>query len=424
MFERLAYYGAKSILILFLITTVAKGGLGIGAEEATIITANLIAYTAIAPIIGGVISDRWIGARYLVTVGLGMMTIGYGIAWQAQNITMVYGMIILVAIGSGLFKGNLNALIGCQFEEQTVLDEAFSVQYSYLNIGTFLGSLITGYLYLHVFSQGDILGFRQCFLIASSFCLIGLVWFIGNWKNLQGYGLEPYKLLEKENKEITKVERKHIVAIVIVAILSVIFWIFYFQQDLALVIYMTEYVDMQIGAFVIPTSWVSASWNGLLCIILGGVMANIWKKLALRPEGDMSIFGKIGWSFAFLGGAFGLMVICEFTRQNIGNDAGNVSVIWPLIFVTFLTVGEMCFSPLRNALVSKYAPKKYLSLLMGIIASSSFFANKISPYIQSVITKYDVYTVFKGIFFLLIMVTISISFSQHYLSRLLIDENV
>lgn len=56
----------------------------------------------------------------------------------------------------------------------------------------------------------------------------------------------------------------------------------------------------------------------------------------------------------------------------------------------------MCFSPLRNAFVSKYAPKKYLSLLMGVIAISTFGANKLSPFVQAFIEKFDVFPVFVG----------------------------
>ncbi len=250
------------------------------------------------------------------------------------------------------------------------------------------------------------LGFRQCFLVAAVCCAIGTIWFMLNWKNLQGHGVKPYIYLEAEQGSLTKSEKKNVVAIVIVAMLSVVFWLFYFQQDLALVIYMTDYVDMGVGNIVIPTTWITTSWNGLLCIILGGVMARIWKNLGSRPQGDANLFCKIGWSFTFLAGAYGVMVLCELLRSTQGSASSRVSFLWPLCFVTCSTIGEMCFSPLRNAFVSKYAPKKYLSLLMGVIASSSFFANKISPYVQVAISEWNVYTVFVSIFVILVFVAV------------------
>ena len=89
LLERLAFNGAKSILLLFLITAVAEGGLGVRESEATVIAANLTAYTYLAPIVGGYISDRWLGARYAILLGALLMAFGYLIGWQADNAFMM-----------------------------------------------------------------------------------------------------------------------------------------------------------------------------------------------------------------------------------------------------------------------------------------------------------------------------------------------
>ena len=202
MFERLAFYGAKPILLLFLITATLQGGLGIERTDAAVMAANLTAYTYMAPLIGGIISDRWLGARYAISLGYIIMAIGYLVGWKATGPGMVNLMIILVSIGTGLFKGNLNALIGRQYQNKELLDAAFSIQYSYVNVGAFVGSLLTGFLYLHLFKKGDVLGFRQCFFVASIWCIVGLVWFVLNWKNLQGQGVKPFKYLTDENGNV------------------------------------------------------------------------------------------------------------------------------------------------------------------------------------------------------------------------------
>ena len=75
MFERLAFYGAKPILLLFLITAALQGGLGIERTDAAVMAANLTAYTYMAPLIGGIISDRWLGARYAISLGYIIMAI-------------------------------------------------------------------------------------------------------------------------------------------------------------------------------------------------------------------------------------------------------------------------------------------------------------------------------------------------------------
>ena len=225
----------------------------------------------------------------------------------------------------------------------------------------------------------------------------------------------------KSKKEpLSKKEKERMGAIILVSALSVIFWLFYYQQDLALVIYMTDYVKMSLGSFEIAPSWITTTWNGLLCVALG-IMAAIWKRLAERPQGDMNMFKKVGLGFLFVGLAFGVMVLCELFR-GVGADASvKASVLWPILFSTVITIGEMCFSPLRNAFVSKYAPKKYLSLLMGVIAVSTFVANKLSPYVQAFIEKFDVFPVFVGIFVIMMAFTALLFAANKQLNKLVED---
>ena len=103
----------------------------------------------------------------------------------------------------------------------------------------------------------------------------------------------------------------------------------------------------------------------------------------------------------------------------VGADASvKASVFWPFLFVTVITIGEMCFSPLRNAFVSKYAPKKYLSLLMGVIAISTFGANKLSPFVQAFIEKFDVFPVFVGITVIMLVFTALIFLANKKLNSL------
>lgn len=439
--ERLAYYGAKPILLLFLITAAAEGGLGIDNAQATVIAANLTAYTYLAPIIGGYISDRWLGARYAIPLGSIIMAIGYLIGWKAGSAAMVNLMVIVVSIGTGFFKGNLSAIQGRMYDDKSMLDSAFSIQYSFVNVGSFVGSIATGYLYLNTFRQGDVLGFRQCFLMSAVFCILSAIWFVANWGSLQGQGVKPFKYLTdtkgniigQENKKeknknkstepLTRAEKRRVWAIVLVSAFSVIFWLFYYQNELALTIYMTEYVDMHLGTFEIAPGWINTSLNGILCVALGGVMAAVWRKLSERPKGDLNMFQKIGLSFLFLGCAFGVIVLAEFTRGVGSSSANKVSVLWMVGFVLLLTIGEMCFSPLRNAFVSKYAPKKYLSLLMGVITVATFCASKLSPYVQVIIENLNIFPVLVGIFALLLLCALFMVATNKKLNRLVEDED-
>lgn len=410
-FERFAFYGSKPMLIMFLITAVAEGGLGIDAKDAAIVAANLTAFTYIAPIIGGYISDHWLGARYAVSLGCILMGIGYLLGWQAYSVGMVNAMIIVVSVGTGLFKGNLAAIIGRLFDDQAQLDSAFSIQYSFVNIGSFFGSMITGILYLSVFNKGKVLGFRPVFLVCGICVIVGGIIFTLCYSKLQGQGIKPFKYLtdtqgnvigmahkekksEKSTAPLTSKEKKGVLAIVLVSFVSIIFWLAYYQQDLALTIYMAKYVNMNIGGFTLAPQHVTTSWNGLLCIFLSLAAAKLWAKLAKRPQGDLSMFQKVTLSFVFLGLSYVVLIIMEVLRGVGSSDANQASVLWLLLFGVFLTFGEICFSPLGNSFVSKFAPKKYLSLLMGVWTFATFVATKVNGYVQGFVEKLGIFTIF------------------------------
>lgn len=413
-FERFAFYGSKPLLVLFLITAVNQGGLGISAAKGAIIAANFTAITYIAPVVGGWVCDRFLGARYAVSLGCLLMGLGYLFGWKANSIVAIYAMIIVVSIGSGLFKGNLSGIIGRLFEDQELLDTAFSVQYSFVNIGAFFGSLITGYLYLNTFKSGEVLGFRPVFLVCAALVIIGGIFFTLMWGTLQGQGKKPFKYLtdvngniigESENetdeelkreavRPLTKIERNRVVAIVFVSFVSIIFWLFYYQQEIALTIYMTKFVNMTVGGVEIAPQHVTTTWNGLLCIFLSLAAAKLWASLAKRPQGDLSMFHKVGLSFLFLGISYVVLMAMEMTRGIGAPETIKASVIWLFVFGTFLTIGEICFSPLGNSFVSKWAPKKYLSLLLGVWLFASFAASIINGYLQIFVEKLGIYSIF------------------------------
>lgn len=414
-FERFAFYGSKPLLILFLITAVSQGGLGIDTKEAAIIAADFTAWTYIAPVIGGFICDRWLGARYAVSIGCVLMAIGYMFGWKATGINSILWMIAIVSIGTGLFKGNLAAIIGRLFDDEDLLDSAFSVQYSFVNIGAMLGSAITGVLYMSTFKQGDVFGFRPVFLVCGILVLLGGIFFTLGYGTLQGQGKKPFKYRtdvdgnivgeadEEETKEeakkeasepLTKNEKKRVAAIVFVSFVSIIFWLFYYQQDIALTIYMDKYVNMTLGGFTFAPQHVSTTWNGLLCIFLSLAASKLWFKLSQRPQGDLSMFQKVTISFIFLGVAYVVLIAMELSR-GVGADASHqVTVLWLFLFGLLLTIGEICFSPLGNSFVSKFAPKKYFSLLMGVWTFATFAASKLNGYIQGFVEKLGIYNIF------------------------------
>lgn len=304
MFERMAYYSAKYLIFVFVAATIVTGGMGLTKIDAALIQSNLVAFTYLAPIIGGVISDRYIGARYCVPVGLALMGVGYFLGGSATNVGGMTLMVALVAIGTGLFKGNVCAINGSLFEDESQLDSAFSVQYSFVNIGAFIGTLAVGILVATTFAHGGIQGFRPAFQLCGIICAIDALWFLFGMKFLGDAGKKPFKAgkhtekkLETEAKPLTRVEKRKVFAIVLISLFSVVFWVFWYLTYLAAYDYGGQFINLAVGGFTVPLSWFD-SLNSLVCIALGPVLAVLWFRMSKRPKGDLSLFKN--WDLALL----------------------------------------------------------------------------------------------------------------------------
>lgn len=383
-FERLAYYAAKWGLATFIVTAAAYGGLGLDKSVGAVMSSNMVAFTYITPIIGGYIADRWISPQILVPVGEILMGLGYLAAWKANGIAMLWAMIILVSVGTGFFKGNVSGINGRLFPlaEQEELDTVFNLQYMFVNIGSFCGTTFLSMLALSA-------GYRTMFLVCGIFLFIDCAWWIFGMKSFGEAGKKPFKLDNREEKKsdaeanapLTKLEKNRVIAICIVTLFSGIFWLIWYMA------YMPVYYEFgpieqggmgwanwNIGSFQMPTAWFD-SMNGLLCIILCPVFAGIWAKMRQRPQGDWGMFTKTALGIIILGLCTASMVLAAVISGEGTKDPAGIWVI--ILTAVAMTVGEVVFSPLGNAFISQYAPKKLLGTLLGVWPLIIFFSGKL-----------------------------------------------
>jgi dipeptide/tripeptide permease len=426
MFERMAYYSAKYLVFFFVAATLVTGGLGLTKVEGALIQSNLVAYTYLAPIVGGYLSDRYIGARYCIPVGLVLMAGGYILGGAATNVTTMYIMVALVAIGTGLFKGNVSAINGSLFKDESQLDSAFSVQYSFVNVGAFIGTTAVGILVATTFAHGGVQGFRPAFKLCGIICVIDALWFLFGMKFLGDAGKKPFKagkhVEEKavtEVKPLTRVEKRKVFAIVLVSIFSIVFWLFWYLTYLAVYDYGGQFVNMTVGGFAVPLSWFD-SLNSFVCIAMGPVLAVLWFKLSKRPKGDISLFKKLALGLSFLGMSFLMLVGAELSRGAAATS--KASIIWIIAFGVLLSMGEMLFSPLGNSFVTKYAPNKIYSVLMGVWIFATFIAGKSYGYLYAIASKFPIMQAYVVIPIILFVCAVLLFFFDKKLVKLLEDE--
>lgn len=416
--ERFSFYSAKWLIAVFIVKGITEGGLGLDEGAGAIASANLVAFTYLAPLIGSYISDKLIGARYLVPVGMCLMAAGYLVGWKATSLNSVNLMILLVSIGTGLFKPQTNSITGRLFDDPGLLDAAFSTQYSMVNVGSFIGTTFIGVI-------ANDQGYRFCFLICAGMMLLNAIWFTFGWRFLGEAGKRPFKVDEHkvdikkekaEKKPLTLIEKKRVAAIVLVSAFSAIFWVFWYLAYLPVYYYWDDPAKMNwmIGSFQIPSAWFDSE-NAFLCIALGPILGALWAKDAKRPGGGLSIFKHTALGMFIQGLAFVVFALADVLRG--GRPA---SILWMVLFGFLLTTGEMTFSPLGNSFISKFAPAKLLSAMMAVWTLSIFIAGKSYGYLYNIVSNLPFAPVYFTIAAILVVAAVVLWVMDGSLSNLVV----
>jgi proton-dependent oligopeptide transporter, POT family len=167
-------------------------------------------------------------------------------------------------------------------------------------------------------------------------------------------------------------ERKRVIAIFIVAFFVVVFWACYEQAGSSMNLFAANNTNLQVGSFHIPAAW-SQNVNPAVIVLFAPVFAWIWVKLAkIGREPSTALKMVIG--LALLGLGFVFMVI----GGGRADKGVLVSPLWLVAAFTFHTWGELCLSPVGLSYVTKVAPMRFASLLMGVWFLANGAANKIA----------------------------------------------
>lgn len=146
LWERFSYYGMRALLVLFMVAPAAEGGLGMSAAEAALVYGNYTMAVYLLSIPGGVAADAVLGIRRAALIGGLIIAAGHFTLALAGEAGFYLGL-SLIAIGTGLFKPCISALVGMLYgRDDTRRDAGFSLFYMGINIGGFLAPLVTGFL--------------------------------------------------------------------------------------------------------------------------------------------------------------------------------------------------------------------------------------------------------------------------------------
>lgn len=388
-----AGYAVSSILILFFTADISQNGLGLSVAKATAIIGLYQGINYMGSLIGGYISDKWLGIQKSLVLGSFITACGYILLFFAKpNIASVWSGLIVLVIAGAFFKGQISSLVGTLYDQDELSkkDAAYSIFYMFINIGSFFGPIIAGFIsdkwFAKLTSDGEIAayGYKYIFLMAAIAMFIVcflLIVLSPKWLGEKG----KYPVYDKENKSnkkssdnaLTQVEKNRLKAMGVLFIFVVLFWTAWYQTSTSFTLLSNELVNRNLGSFVIPVPWLT-SFNGILCVVLSPVLGSIWIKLSKSKHGDLSIPSKMGLGMLLTAAAFITVILGIKTLGGVFDGSKQMNILFILLAYFLLTVGELCISPIGMAMFNKLAPQKYSSLAMGAWYMSFFFSNLIS----------------------------------------------
>ncbi|MGH8496370.1 MAG: peptide MFS transporter [Gammaproteobacteria bacterium] len=416
MWERFSYYGMRALLVLFMVDAVENGGAAFTDRTATAIYGLYTAAVYLVALPGGWIADRLLGAQQSVLYG-GIIIMSGHFVLAIPSMQAFFIGLLLVVIGTGLLKPNISAIVGELYSpDDARRDAGFTIFYMGINLGAFLGPLVCSTL-----GESDRFGWHYGFAAAGVGMLFGIVQYQLTRRHLGNAGARAH---HKDDSDVgggfekgwigvgagmllivlvtflaltgvirfnapalaTKTtwaimiiavcyfaymfllagmdtaEKKRFVVIIVLFLATAIFWAGFEQAGSTFNLFAERYTDRIVDTFAweIPAGWFQ-SLNSFFIITLAPIYAAMWVALARRHLEPSTPF-KFAFGLIFLGLGFVVMI---FAAQLVA--AGN-SVVPTWLILTYLlhTMGELALSPVGLSSVTKLAPRRFVSQMMGV----------------------------------------------------------
>ncbi len=328
MFERASYYGFRALAILYMTGEVIK----MDRSEALVIYTWFTGSVVFSQVLGALVGDLLVGNKKTIIIGGIIQAMGV----FTLCIPSVYGIyfgLFLVVLGNGFFTPNIISNYGKLYLNNTkLLDAGFTIFYLTINIASFLGVLIIGYL-------GAEIGYRIGFILCGLLTLLSLVPI-----------LKTKKIEELEIDNTTFSLNKRALSIVIAFIVVGLFWSIYEIANIG--VFNLQINLIETLSIDIPVS-ISQSLNFVFIFPISILAIIAWTFLY------NSQFFKLFLGFVFGAFAFGILLL-------IPETPGEVDMIYFLVALLFLAISEIHVAPIIHSILTKYSNPKYLAILISL----------------------------------------------------------
>jgi len=418
VWERFSFLGMQAILVLYFADTITHGGMGMSAATAASVSAAYGTLVYLVSVAGGWLADRILGSYRAVLYGGILIACGhYAMAVPAD--AMTWTGLGLISAGTGLLKPNVASMVGKLYRtDDQRRDAGFALYYMGINIGAFLGPLITGWL-------GDHASWHWGFSAAAIGMTLGLIQYVLGRRHLNGrkdgaeFALAPqamrravrliatgavvvaavatalslagwltmarfvdvltfasvlapvvYFVVMFRSPRVTAEERGRLRPYVVLFLASVAFNFILFQAYSTMMLLASTNARTEILGFHFPAGWY-ASALGAFEVALAPVVAAIWARMGKRQPHASN---KIAIAVVLGGLSFLLMVI---PTSGHSGDSYRMAAWWIVGSYLLLGLGDILLETSGMSATTKLAPKAFGSQTMALWFLSLALANGI-----------------------------------------------
>lgn len=419
LWERFSFYGMLTILGYYLYYSLTDGGLGLEKSTATGIVGAYGGLVYLSTVLGGWLADRVLGMERTVFYGGVVVMAGHIALAVLPGLTGVGVGLVLVALGSGALKANASSLLGTLYEKgDPRADGGFTLFYLGVNLGAFVGPLITGLLQTH-------LGFHYGFGAAAVGMALGLTQYVIFRRNLGTHGREVPNPLPRSqigkviafvlvvavvvalamwtglvrlsnlswvttgviaavsilyfglmltSPKVVAVERVRVRAFIPLFIANAVFWSLFQQIFTVLAVYSDERMNWTLFGWTAPASWIGSE-EPIWVIVLSPLFALMWTRLGTRAPTTPR---KFAYGVMGMGASFLLFVpLAAF-------DDKTVPALLVFVILAGFAISELLLSPIGLAVTTQLAPEAFRAQMMALY----FFSVGIGTSMSGVLSEF------------------------------------
>lgn len=359
MWSDFSYFGMRTLLVYYMTQQLL-----ISQPKSSVIYGLYTSFYYFTPLLGGAVSDRWLGRRRAVLLGAAIMAAGhFMMAFEAT----FYLALATIAIGNGLFlpslPGQINSLYHADDPRRA---SAYNIYYVGVNFGSFFAPFACGTI-------GELWGWNWGFTVAGVGMVAGLIVYIVGSPLLPPDN-RPTRRAESVPASPTshgeKLGRNTLLLLVAIELLVIVYRSVYEQVGNTVALWAASGVDRTVGGWTIPMTWFQ-SLNPLGIFLLTPVVVSWWTRRAGKGK-DQSELAKMGIGALALAAAF-LVLAGASLHAAAANE--RASWLWLALYFFVFTAGELFILPVGLGLFGRLAPARHTATMIAAWFAAAFFGN-------------------------------------------------